>query len=492
MLFNSGMASRSPSPVWPVVHSERRALLQDLEPLQPEHWRTPSLCPGWDVHDVLAHVIDSAKTTRLGFIRRMIAARMDFDRDNAVGVEREKTGDPEQTLSQLGAVLTRTSGPPASQATRLVEAFVHGEDIRRPLGISRDYPPAEVATALGYQVRTTTAMGGGKEIAAGWRLVATDTPFEHGEGPEVRGPAISLLLAVSGRPVADHELSGPGAPAFLEARAAREQREHGGKKAALQSSVVHAGGLSGKIHWTEGTPAPDPDAGPRPEPAYILVHGIGVSHRYLARLHAVLAASAPTYSLDLPGFGGTPKPGRRLSVEEYGEFIAEALKSCGIHSYVLVGHSMGAQFVIEAALHAPERAQQVVLMGPVVDSRHKNIGRQSLALTLDGLIRESPSSNWIVTTDYLRCGPRWYLTELKVMMKYPTEKRLANITVPVLILRGSRDNVAGPDWALRLSRAVAQGRLVEIPGVGHVAQHMRPKAVADAIRSFVSATSRHS
>jgi pimeloyl-ACP methyl ester carboxylesterase len=38
---------------------------------------------------------------------------------------------------------------------------------------------------------------------------------------------------------------------------------------------------------------------------------------------------------------------------------------------------------------------------------------------------------------------------------------------------------------------VAQGRLVEIPGVGHVAQHMRPKAVADAIRSFVNATTRH-
>lgn len=77
------------------------------------------------------------------------------------------------------------------------------------------------------------------------------------------------------------------------------------------------------------------------------------------------------------------------------------------------------------------------------------------------------------------------------MMKYPTLDRLSGIDVPVLVLRGSRDHVAGPDWSLRLSRAVAQGRLVEIPGVGHVAQHMRPKAVADAIRSFVNATTRH-
>ena len=263
------------------------------------------------------------------------------------------------------------------------------------------------------------------------------------------------------------------------------------KAATLLSADIDVMGLTGRILWTEGTARPEPGAESRNEPAYILIHGIGVSHRYLARLHGVLAANAPTYSLDLPGFGGTPKPGRPLSVEDYGAFIAAALKTCGIDSYVLVGHSMGVQFAIEAALHAPDQISQLVLMGPVVDSRHKNVRRQSMALFLDGLLRESPSSNWIVISDYFRCGPRWYLTELPVMMSYRTEERLAGVGVPVLILRGSRDHVAGPDWALRLSRAVAQGRLVEIPGVGHVAQHMRPMAVADAIRSFVTATTPH-
>ncbi|WP_347108803.1 alpha/beta hydrolase [Paenarthrobacter sp. S56] len=254
----------------------------------------------------------------------------------------------------------------------------------------------------------------------------------------------------------------------------------------LLSADVEAVGLKGRILWIDGTPAPGTQAGP----AYVLIHGIGVSHRYLARLHAVLAAKAPTYSLDLPGFAGTPTPDHQLSVEEYGAFIAAALDQSGIGDYILVGHSMGVQFAIEAALAAPDRSKHLVLMGPVVDSRHRNLPRQSLALFLDGLLRESPSSNWIVITDYLRCGPRWYLTELQVMMAYPTEKRLSLVQGPVLVLRGSRDQVAGPEWSLRLSRAVPEGRLVEIPGVGHVAQHMRPKAVADAIRSFVAATAR--
>ena len=258
---------------------------------------------------------------------------------------------------------------------------------------------------------------------------------------------------------------------------------------SFRSADVEVRGLTGRILWLDGTPAADPES--TEGPAYVLIHGIGVSHRYMARLHAGLAASAPTFSLDLPGFGGTPKPGHQLQVEDYGAFIAEALAARGIDSYILVGHSMGAQFAIEAALYAPERVQRLVLMGPVVDSRHKNGFQQSLALTLDGLLRESASSNWIVVSDYFRCGPRWYLTEVPVMMQYPTEKRLAGVTAPVLVLRGSRDQVAGPEWSLRLSRCVAYGRLVEISGVGHVAQHMRPKAVADAIRSFVAAAPHH-
>lgn len=151
--FNSGMKKRLASVIWPVVHTERQALIGDMELLEPAQWRTDSLCLGWDVHDVVAHLVDSAKTTRLGFIRRMVAAGFDFDRDNASGIAREKTSGPVRTLAESRAVRTRTCTPPAPLATRLVEAFVHGEDIRRPLGIDRDYPPEHVATALATRSR---------------------------------------------------------------------------------------------------------------------------------------------------------------------------------------------------------------------------------------------------------------------------------------------------------------------------------------------------
>lgn len=125
----------------------------------------------------MAQLVDTAHTTRLGFVRRMVAAGFDFDRDNATGVARERAEDPRRTLTSFRAGLTRTTGPPAPLATRLVEAFIHGEDIRRPLGISRDYPTAHVATARGYQVKTSVKMGGGKERVEGWRLVSSDAAF---------------------------------------------------------------------------------------------------------------------------------------------------------------------------------------------------------------------------------------------------------------------------------------------------------------------------
>lgn len=207
------------SDVWPVVHAERARLVDDLRRLPAEAWTTPSSCAGWDVHDVLAHLVDSAVTTRLGFVKRMIQARFDFDRDNAAGIARRKCADPSDTLEAMRTLIGSTRTPPANPSTRLVECFVHGEDIRRPLGVGSHYPVAFVADALRYQVTTTVGFGGGRERVDGLRLSATDAEFGHGPstGAEVRGRAVDLLVAVSGRSVPVAALTGTGAAVLLSA-----------------------------------------------------------------------------------------------------------------------------------------------------------------------------------------------------------------------------------------------------------------------------------
>jgi uncharacterized protein (TIGR03083 family) len=196
--------------VWELVHAERAALIDDLERLDDHRWAVPSLCPGWTVHDVVAHLVDTARTTRLGFLVGMARAGFDFDRLNARGVERERRAYPRATLEELRRVASRTSGPPAPLDTRLVEEVVHGEDIRRPLGLTRSYPVETVVRALRLQARTPAAFGGAKEIVARVRLTAADADVSIGAGPDVTGSALSLLLAVSGRRVALDDLAGPG------------------------------------------------------------------------------------------------------------------------------------------------------------------------------------------------------------------------------------------------------------------------------------------
>jgi uncharacterized protein (TIGR03083 family) len=200
--------------VWAMVHAERHALIDDLERLEDAQWEQQSLCDGWTVHDVVAHVIDTAKTTRLRFLIDMARARFDFDVQNARGLKRERGAAPHATLERLRIAARLTSTPPAPIDTRLVEAVVHGEDIRRPLGLTRAYPQEAVVRSLHQQARTSASFGGAKELVARIRLTATDVGLSIGDGPEVTGPALALLLVISGRPVALDELDGPGVAAL--------------------------------------------------------------------------------------------------------------------------------------------------------------------------------------------------------------------------------------------------------------------------------------
>ncbi|MFC9748993.1 maleylpyruvate isomerase family mycothiol-dependent enzyme [Streptomyces niveus] len=203
--------------VWPMVHAERAALIDDLEHLDDERWEAPSLCVAWTVHDVAAHLADTARTTRLGFLIGLARAKFDFDLQNARGVERERGASPQETLERLRQVASRRSTPPAPLDSRLVEEIVHGEDIRRPLGLSHSYPSEAVVRSLRLQARTPASFGGAKELVARTRLTATDAGVSIGEGPEVSGPALSLLLAVSRRRVALDDLDGPGLTALAAA-----------------------------------------------------------------------------------------------------------------------------------------------------------------------------------------------------------------------------------------------------------------------------------
>ena len=217
---------------------------------------------------------------------------------------------------------------------------------------------------------------------------------------------------------------------------------------------------------------------------FVLVHGIGMSHRYLARLHAALITQGTVVSVDLPGFGGLPKPDRDVRIGDMADALAGVLDRMNVSSAVLIGQSMGTQWVVELAARRPDLARAVVLIGPVADERRRSVIQQAGLLALD-TIGEPPGANALVLGDYLRCGPAWYLTQLRHMLGYALEERIAAVSAPVLILRGGRDPIASRSWCRLLRSSAAEGTmLVEVPGRVHNVQHTAPGAVASAVRRF--------
>ena len=259
---------------------------------------------------------------------------------------------------------------------------------------------------------------------------------------------------------------------IFEARPAATAHEF---SASLAGSVA---GLSYRLHSSRRART---HAASRP--VFVLVHGIGMSHRYFNRLRGELLEHGDVVVFDLPGFGGTSRPERQLSVADYARVIGGALEQAHIEQCIVVGHSMGSQFVTDLALQRPDLVTAVVLIGPVTDTAHPSAARNTVALVVDTLL-EKPSTNLLVSGAYLRCGIRWYLTELPVMLGYRLDDQLARVDQPVLILRGSRDVIANRTWCGRLVKVARRGLLVEIPGHPHAVHRGGYRRVGEEIVRF--------
>ncbi len=216
-------------------------------------------------------------------------------------------------------------------------------------------------------------------------------------------------------------------------------------------------------------------------PPTVLVHGIGMSHRYLRRLHRELALDRAVHSVDLPGFGGLPTPDGDGPIGAFAAALATIVAALEAGPVVLVGQSMGSQWVVELARTRPDLVSHVVVIGPVADDRHRSLGAQARALALDAL-REPPGTNAILLADYLRCGMRWYLTQLRHMLSYRIEDAVAELRMPLLVLRGGHDPIAGAGWCRRLGDRAPAAAVVTVPRGAHNVQRSVPRAVADAIR----------
>ena len=194
---------------WTTIQAERQALAADLQDLTSEQWATPSLCSQWTVRDVLAHMTSTASLTPPAFFAKLASSGFNFDKLQESGIAAQRGDSPAATMAHFEAVETSRKHPPGPADTWLGETIVHAEDIRRPLGIKHSYPTEAVVRVADFFKGSNLLIGSKKRIS-GLRLLATDTEWSHGTGPEVTGPILTLVMAMTGRKAADDDLTGEG------------------------------------------------------------------------------------------------------------------------------------------------------------------------------------------------------------------------------------------------------------------------------------------
>lgn len=199
--------------MWQRIDDERTALADQLGDVDESVWRTPSLCAGLSVREVLAHLTVSGAVSAPQWFAGVLRARFDFDQQ-VVDRLREHLGDsPAHTLQLFRGTIGSRTSPPLPRMALLGEMVVHGEDIRRPLGMIRSHPARTLETVFRYYAGTDQVVVAKKRIR-GLRLECVDTGVSVGQGDRVRGSTLALIMAMTGRSAYCSELSGAGVPAL--------------------------------------------------------------------------------------------------------------------------------------------------------------------------------------------------------------------------------------------------------------------------------------
>jgi uncharacterized protein (TIGR03083 family) len=211
--------------VWAAIDTGRTRIADLLETMTPEEWDHPSLCQGWRVRDVAAHIPmgqEGLGPVLLGALRHPGPVNRVI-RETARRRGALPTG---RLVADLRATVgARRPNLGVTYLENLVDVLVHGQDIAVPLG--RELPvsldAAAIAATRVWSYRETRR--GRKKSRVfrnppydGYRFISTDVSWSAGEGPEIRGPIMGILLVLTGRPAGRSHLTGEGTVRLAQSR----------------------------------------------------------------------------------------------------------------------------------------------------------------------------------------------------------------------------------------------------------------------------------
>lgn len=197
-----------------MMRDERRDLRRLFQQLSPAQWQVESLCAGWTVRDVGAHLLGwddlLVYTSARGHLRALVRFSALFVR--SLGSMNRLNRRLQSTTRGLtaGVVVDRFAAEDSADAkwlfdgtnpgAHLAEYVIHHEDIREPLGLSREIAPERLVAALDGLTKLPGVRWSAWRRLRRQRWEATDVEWRRGRGAVVRRPGRAILMELAGRP----------------------------------------------------------------------------------------------------------------------------------------------------------------------------------------------------------------------------------------------------------------------------------------------------
>jgi 2-hydroxy-6-oxonona-2,4-dienedioate hydrolase len=220
-------------------------------------------------------------------------------------------------------------------------------------------------------------------------------------------------------------------------------------------------------------------------PPVVLVHGYGVSGRYLLPLARVIAARCATYVPDLPGRGPRGRPAAAGSIGDLADALGDWLDVVGLSSPAFVANSMGCQIVTELAVRRPHRVGPLVLIAPTVEPARR-AARHQIFRALHQSTHEPAGLVTLAFRDTARRGVAGLHAMARSALADRIEERLPHIHQQTVVVHGDNDRFISREWAEEAAGLLPHGRLLVVPDGSHAVPYTHPSLVAGVVEQLIA------
>jgi 2-hydroxy-6-oxonona-2,4-dienedioate hydrolase len=233
-----------------------------------------------------------------------------------------------------------------------------------------------------------------------------------------------------------------------------------------------------RVHAKVSKGAPPPDDVP-----VVLVHGLGLSHRYMMPTAERLAPDFRVYVPDLPGFGDSAHPKKVLDVSGLADALAAWMDAVGLERASMLGNSFACQIMIDFAARHPHRMERGVLQGPTTPRGERSWFWQYIRWRQNAPYNP-PELDPITWGEYPKAGYWRVLRTFHYSLVDRPEEKLSRIQAPMLVVRGQIDPICHEEWAEEVAYGIPNGRIALIPDVAHTLVFTAPEQLATVARQF--------